>query len=149
MTNRPMLKDNIQYLINNIYDDINNLKSSVLDSDTIDRLVALADNALTKDDVTNVQNKVHVESFAYKVSTKYIQKDAQIGFTFIKPMKSNYSVFIKQLLLNHTPSAIYQTEYNLTSYTPTRCGLIINNFGSAFPPDNDAILSIVCVENYK
>lgn len=87
MINKPVLKTDAQYLLNNIYDDINDLKSSVLDTDTIERLVTLADTGLTKDDVTNVQNNLHVECGYSEMPAKYL--GTSVTFTFKKPFKTN------------------------------------------------------------
>lgn len=73
--NKPIVKADVQYLLNNIYDDINELQSSVLDSNTINRLVTLADTAVTRSDVvTSTQNGVCTPamlSAINSISTKF------------------------------------------------------------------------------
>lgn len=70
MTDKPITKSDVQYLLNNIYDDINALRSTVLDSDTINRLVTLADTAVTKDDVvTSTQNGVCTPEMLNKINS--------------------------------------------------------------------------------
>lgn len=70
MTDKPITKSDAQYLLNNIYDDIKALQSTVLDSNTINRLVTLADTAVTGTDVvTSTKNGVCTPAMLNKINS--------------------------------------------------------------------------------
>lgn len=92
MTDKPIVKPDVQYLLNNIYDDIKALQSSVLDQNTINRLVTLADTAVTRNDiVTSTQNGVCTPEMLNKINSMAMFPFKHVQcFSFYLPSGTTY-----------------------------------------------------------